>query len=311
MLKFDYEYTEFIRHPYVRLFVVDLAHCHVHMHKEFEMCYVLSGEVEVNTSGLRKCYIEGQCILFNSRQVHELYASRCSSTMLLILQISPAFCIHYFPEINNVSFDSTDVSGLLDDEQNSRLTNLLCTLSEHFFNIGQYSPFQCAAYTNFILCLLLERLPWHHISEAEKTNQQIVGNRLYRIVTYIETHYSEKILLKDVADNESLSLGYLSHFFRNYFGLSFQQYVSKLRFERARRLLIRTDMSLTEVCVASGFPDCRQMRKIFLELASCIPEDYRDKLPEESGLYIARPVNSIERELNHEESLNAVRKLFN
>lgn len=310
MPSFDYEYTEFIRHPNVRLFVVDIAHCHAHIHKELELCLVLSGAVEASVDGNSMTFGQGECMLFNSRQIHEVYASACESALLLTLQISPTFCIQFFPEIDNVSFDTLDVTRTLSPEKTVQLKHLLCSLSEHFFRVEPYHPFYCVADTSLILCLLLENIPWHHISEAEKTDMQIAGNRLNRIVSYIEEHYTDRLLLSDIAKSENLSLGYLSHFFRQHFTLSFQQYVSKLRFEKARRLLMRTDMSLTGVCVASGFPDCRQMRKVFLELASCAPEDYRGKLPHERGLYITRPLNSVERELDDLEGLRLVRKFL-
>ena len=311
MSTYDYEYTEFLTFPNIRLFVIDLVNSHVHMHKELELCYILSGEAEVLTGRQEKYHcVNGDMILLNSRQVHEIYAVNCKCVKILTLQISPAFCLHFFPEIDNVSFDNAIVNKCLSRDQMEQLQALLYKLAQHYFKMGQYSPFYCESSACLILSLLLENIPWHHISEMEKINLNITGYRIDRIVNYIEKNYTEKILLKDIADQEKLSLDYLSHFFRKHLHLSFQEYVSKLRFEKARLLLLKTDMSLTSICISSGFTDCRQMRKVFKSLANCEPEDYRKGFPAESGMYNTRPLNSIETELEETEALITLREHF-
>ena len=188
------------------------------------------------------------------------------------------------------------------------LKNLLLTLSESYFSREPLSPFSCTAYVAFILSFLLEKIPRHLVSEAEKINIVNTSSRIDRIVAYVETHYTERIMLKDIAEREHLSPGYLSHFFREFFDLSFQEYVSKLRFEKARRLLSRTDMSMTSVCVACGFPDCRQMRKVFQQITGRTPMDFREKAADEGDLFIERPLNSIESELDSTQCLDIIHR---
>ena len=305
---YDYEYTEFIHYPNARLFVVDLKHSHVHMHKEIELCYILSGEVSVHERHQSIRYAKGDFFLFNSREIHEIYSISEPTSLILSLQISPAFCINYFPEIVNVAFDRQDINGILSDGELSSLKALVRSLSECYFSQDPLSPFHCTAQVALILSFLLEKVPRHHVSESEKINSINTSSRIDRIVAYVEDHYTERILLKDIAEKEGVTLGYLSHFFREWFDLSFQEYVAKLRFEKARRLLIRTDLSLTSVSIACGFPDCRQMRKVFQQLAGCDPTDYRNTTPSEHGLFIVRPLNSIENELDSLECLDMIRK---
>lgn len=67
---------------------------------------------------------------------------------------------------------------------------------------------------------------------------------MQNITQYIDEHYSEKLLLSDIAEHENMDLYYLSHFFKDNFGMSFQNYLLKIRCERARHLLILTDYLL-------------------------------------------------------------------
>ena len=96
-----------------------------------------------------------------------------------------------------------------------------------------------------------------------------------RIVSYIEDHFSEKILLSDIADEENLDLYYLSHLFTESFGIPFQKYIAKLRCERARSLLLMTDRSLLDISISLGFSDPKYFNKNFKDLYGCTPKEYR------------------------------------
>lgn len=74
-----------------------------------------------------------------------------------------------------------------------------------------------------------------------------------KIIHYIDEHYSEKLLLSDIALKEDLSLTYLSHFFKDYLGIPFQEYLAKIRCEKARQLLLLTDFPLLDICMSCGF----------------------------------------------------------
>ena len=54
------------------------------------------------------------------------------------------------------------------------------------------------------------------------------------------------MLLGDLAEEMGVSLYYLSHFFKENFGMPFQEYLSRLRCEKARHDLLMTDLSLLD-----------------------------------------------------------------
>lgn len=99
--------------------------------------------------------------------------------------------------------------------------------------------------------------------------------RMRRIIRYMEEHYTEKLLLSDIAREENLDLYYLSHFFRECFGITFQDYVTRLRCEKARQLLLLTEYSLLDISIGSGFSDPKYLNKGFLRQYGCTPKAYR------------------------------------
>ena len=101
---------------------------------------------------------------------------------------------------------------------------------------------------------------------------------MVKIVDYIDTHSSEKLLLSDIAENENINLYYLSHLFKNSFGMPFQEYLSRVRCEKARKQLILTDLSLLDICIGCGFSDPKYFNRDFRRQYGCTPRQYRQQL---------------------------------
>ncbi|RGH39107.1 AraC family transcriptional regulator [Firmicutes bacterium AM41-5BH] len=95
------------------------------------------------------------------------------------------------------------------------------------------------------------------------------------IMHYIDEHYSEELLLSDIAKQQELDLYYLSHLFKESFGITFQNYLSKIRREHARQLLLLTDYSLLDISIACGFSDPKYFNKAFKAQYGCSPKEYR------------------------------------
>lgn len=99
-----------------------------------------------------------------------------------------------------------------------------------------------------------------------------------KIVNYIDIHSGEKLLLSEIAEKENLNLYYLSHLFKNSFGMPFQEYLSRVRCEKARKQLILTDLSLLDICIGCGFSDPKYFNRDFRRQYGCTPRQYRRQL---------------------------------
>ena len=128
-------------------------------------------------------------------------------------------------------------------------------------------------------------------------------------MAYIDAHFTEKILLTDIAEEEHLSLNYLSHFFKDMIGMSFQQYVALLRFDRARRLVEHTSMSITTICMECGFSDYRYLNNIYKKQLGYTPIEYRNSHAVTDG-YIEKKATDLENMqefYSREESLKLLK----
>jgi AraC-like DNA-binding protein len=274
--KNEYEVVDYTSLKDVKVFVVDIAYRTPHMHKEFELCLVLSGSVRVSSRQDIWTFAAGSFFLVNTHQVHEIQALD-GAAQIVSLQVSPKCFERFFPQIGLVEFDHVDIDRCLPGEEGITLRARMLALALAYFGKGPCYEFACHALVCELFRLLMTLVPWHFITEREKSKKIVRSDRIDRIVSYVEEHFTEKVLLADLVEREQLTLSYLSHFFKDNLNMSFQRFVALLRFDEARRLVERTDMNITDVCLTCGFSDYRYLNKIFLEKLGCTPAQYRTR----------------------------------
>lgn len=101
------------------------------------------------------------------------------------------------------------------------------------------------------------------------------NSTVWKVLSYLETHYREPITLKDVARHANLSTYRISHLMKDVTEHSVFQHVIRLRVREAQRLLERTDMSCTEIAYDVGFSDQSYFIKQFKHWMGITPARYR------------------------------------
>ncbi|MDR2393243.1 MAG: helix-turn-helix domain-containing protein [Treponema sp.] len=92
---------------------------------------------------------------------------------------------------------------------------------------------------------------------------------------YIWEHYTRKISLQEIANVSGLSAPYFSTIFKEEMGENLSSYLNRLRIEKASRMLVETDLSLSEIAGACGFEDQSWFSKIFKTYIGVSPGKYR------------------------------------
>lgn len=252
-----------------KLFLVNMLYRTPHIHKDFEICLVLEGEITLLSHGKSFSFNSKSLWIMNPFESHELKAE--SPALLLSLQISPFFFQSYYPQIKNIEFASPS-NAVKSDALYEALIEIALTYLER----KDKYELKCAGLINLFFVDLMSNYPHVVISEKERIVSRKKAVRIKNITEYIDTHYSQKLLLSELALHEGLSLSYLSHFFKDTYGMSFQDYLMRIRCEKARQLLLLTDFSLLDICVSCGFSDSKYLNKGFYRQYGCSPGEYRN-----------------------------------
>lgn len=100
-----------------------------------------------------------------------------------------------------------------------------------------------------------------------------------RAKQFIQEHQADELSLGDVAKAVNASTFYFCKLFKKSTGLNFTEYLSRVRIEKARNLLLNPNLRISEVAFASGFQSLTHFNRIFRRIAGESPTQYRKKLP--------------------------------
>lgn len=104
---------------------------------------------------------------------------------------------------------------------------------------------------------------------------QTAGERIREAIHYIDTHLQEELTLKELADYIHLNPSYLSVLFKEQMELTFSEYVTRQRMQRAKELLISTSLPISDIAEQSGYRTAKYFIKIFKEMEGITPSTYR------------------------------------
>lgn len=120
---------------------------------------------------------------------------------------------------------------------------------------------------------LMERALTLRDRESENQGKRILKNGL----RYIEENFSEESLsLNSVAGAIGVSRNYFSSVFSQEMQMTFIEYVTKKRMEKAKKLLCQTQMHSGEVAAAVGYKDPHYFSFVFKKTVGCTPREYRN-----------------------------------
>jgi YesN/AraC family two-component response regulator len=128
-------------------------------------------------------------------------------------------------------------------------------------------------------CRALFMMILHRLSEILLYNVDAMpmDYRISRITRYIAMHYSEKLMVKQLAEMLRLDTGYFGILFKQETGLTMHQYLNRVRVNNAENMLQTGGFRVHEVAEQCGFSDVFYFYKQFRALrgyppSRCIPK---------------------------------------
>ena len=99
---------------------------------------------------------------------------------------------------------------------------------------------------------------------------------VFKTTNYIKKNYAEKLSLDSLAKEVFLSKSYLSSIFKKETGMSLTAYITKVRVEKSKKLLIEDSASLANISSQCGFKDQSYFTKVFKKETGVSPKLFRN-----------------------------------
>ena len=107
--------------------------------------------------------------------------------------------------------------------------------------------------------------------EPEEQEERIINS----ITRFIQEHLAEEMSLSVLSEEFHMNPQYISQLFKNEIGVGFLAYLTSIRMEKAKKLLLSTSLSIGEVAEQSGYGDYRVFTKVFKKSEGITPSQYR------------------------------------
>lgn len=271
----DFEFIEHMGGMDIRMFVVSIFNRQTHFHSDIEVGIPLQGDVVITASNKRNLVRCGEFYIINRSEAHSLVRVD-DVNMLLVLQFTPNFCRDYYPQLAQLQFSESNVAPT----DNPKLyRQLLQNFSDMFKSMGEKKEgyqLSLMGSLNNIASAIVRYAKYENMSREKRNSEEKMRLRLAGIIDYIQKNYTHNISLADLARREDLDMTYLSHFIKNKLGVTFREYVNRLRLERAVDLVTTTNMRMIDVCIDCGYSDYRYLNKAFMQEFKMTPTQVRE-----------------------------------
>lgn len=122
----------------------------------------------------------------------------------------------------------------------------------------------------------IEEMLTQAIAFRDRENKSQSKKALKKSLEYIEANYMrESLSLNEIAAAQEVSPNYFSAMFSQEMQMTFVEYVTQKRMEKAKSLLRETEMRSNEIALAVGYKNPHYFSFVFKKTQGCTPREYR------------------------------------
>lgn len=133
-------------------------------------------------------------------------------------------------------------------------------------------------YSDIIRAYLIELVvKMFRMKESKEQKSLTIQHRalVEKAIDYLRQNYHSQIKLDDLALRSFLSKNYFRKLFKEATGISFGDYIQKIRVDEACNLLRNSDLKIIDIGFQVGFKDTKFFYEVFKKITGKTPGDYR------------------------------------
>lgn len=245
----------------------------VHQHNEYEIIYVLEGEVDITINNVTHHVCDQTLVFLTNLENHSVrQITQVYRRYFVTLHTVPTDAFIRNPDILSVLKNHTSLPNCIDV---SGISPTITGIFEKLLAYDCSEPFAnelASIYITELLIHVLRMIPRQADSVSSACKQRILN-----VQTYLDIHYRENIRIDTLSKQFYISQYHLSHQFKELTGYSPKQYLTMVRLKNAAVMLTATKASLIEVAAACGFSDINNFIKQFRRIYGCTPSSFRPK----------------------------------
>ncbi|AUP79229.1 AraC family transcriptional regulator [Flavivirga eckloniae] len=255
----------------------------LHYHKEFELAYIIEGYGTRYVGSSIKSYKKGDLVLVGEELAHVwvsddvFYEDNDLITKAIVVKFCADFAGKDFlrlPEAHGISSILQEASGGLriTGKTNKEIARLLTGMLEQspieqILSLMQVLNLMSISDSKKVLC----NFDLHRSAEEKDKD------RMNRVIKHTMLHFRRNISLEEIADVANLSRSAFCRYFKNTAKKNYLEFLYEIRVRYASKLLLESDLGMTQICYDSGFNNPSAFSQVFKRIRKVSPNEYRKR----------------------------------
>ena len=128
---------------------------------------------------------------------------------------------------------------------------------------------------DYLLCILEAILNIALANIKSIDENEFAPDAFEKIIVHLYKHFRENPRLDDIAHLVEMNPSYISRKFKEKFGISYMEFLTRLKLNYAKNLLVVSNYSVTDICYDSGFNSISNFMDAFKKYTGLTPAQYR------------------------------------
>jgi AraC-like DNA-binding protein len=251
-----------------------------HSHEAIEIMYVISGDCHVELESDVIPLKKRQFIMIDSNIQHRLIIEDGKPCRMLNVEFVLENKCGVFPSIKDLSQESENLQALLSDKQAfivlKDVEGLYHTLKSLVLELGEKDHANSTIIIQTLISQLLLKIARIAVQSKER---KVLSTDLYvrKVINYIHHNYDCDLKVAELASIVYLHPSYLHRIFKESMNCTLMEYITEIRIDKAKMLLAKTDIPITEISDYVGINSRQYFSFLFKRLTDETPRNYRKK----------------------------------
>ena len=248
-----------------------------HWHDAIEFIQIVEGGLYCHINGDSILLNQHDGLLINANHLHyatPLSTESCTYRYILLdsaLLLDNRFlCNHdIIAKWNTSSPAYLSFDGIKDNNLLNTISRIIYLKSQNNLDYASKILYELRT---FLIQLYQKKETMHPVSLKEiDTNLKIMQN----MISFIYTHYSERLSLSRIALSGNVSQSKCCHLFRTFLKQTPIEFLNKYRLKMSIHMLLHTQTNITNIALDCGFNHLSYFSELFYRYYQCTPRDYR------------------------------------
>ena len=249
-----------------------------HWHPDLEIVYVLEGSIRVGINQETHILNKGDLALCGSNAIHYYDSTGLHSNIIMAIFRLELLKDYYWP--NNFIPESFFLPDLLNIniETQKKIELLYLSLLEEIKIRDSSYPIFLKCRMMALFAILMREMPEfvHLVTQNNgKYYEPSEVKPMQEALQYLERNYTQDITLEYLSSEVNLSKFYLSRLFKRTTGMNFNEYLNRIRTDRAEQMIRNSRKPIIEIAFENGFNSIRTFNRVFKAIKGCTPLSLR------------------------------------